>query len=219
MDSQVKERIVGAVVLVALGVWLIPWVLDGSDSSEAESDVLPEFVLPTTDEVLPLRTETVDLAPRTAAPLGADSEATPAGREPAPAAESPAAALADAALTDVGTEATGAPESDSPAPPAATVSSTPAPAAPPPAAIRPASGAAAGAWAVQVGAFGERPNAAQLADRVGDYGFAAQVSEYLSNGRTMHRVRVNGFATREQAEAVQSSLAAHGIPGTVMPSD
>ena len=29
MDQGLKERLIGAAVLVALGVWLIPWVLDG----------------------------------------------------------------------------------------------------------------------------------------------------------------------------------------------
>ena len=31
MDAHLKERLIGAVVLVVLGVWLIPWVLDGPD--------------------------------------------------------------------------------------------------------------------------------------------------------------------------------------------
>ena len=31
MDQGLKERLVGAAVLVAIGVWLIPWVLDGPE--------------------------------------------------------------------------------------------------------------------------------------------------------------------------------------------
>ena len=31
MDQGLKERLVGAAVLVAIAVWLIPWVLDGPE--------------------------------------------------------------------------------------------------------------------------------------------------------------------------------------------
>ena len=61
MDSKVKERIIGAAVLVALGVWLIPWVLNGSDPDEpglapvADSELLPAAGTST------VRTETVEL--------------------------------------------------------------------------------------------------------------------------------------------------------------
>jgi cell division septation protein DedD len=32
MDQGLKERLVGAAVLVAIAVWLIPWVLDGPEA-------------------------------------------------------------------------------------------------------------------------------------------------------------------------------------------
>ena len=68
MDSHVRERIVGAAVLVALGVWLIPWVLDGPESEPAAaSGSAPELQLPSPDSATPTRTETVDLDPRPAA--------------------------------------------------------------------------------------------------------------------------------------------------------
>lgn len=225
MDSQVKERIIGAVVLVALGVWLIPWILDGSDPGEAAPDALPELLLPSTDEILPLRTENVDLTRRPPAPVEAEpanaalaSESTPPLNQ-APAVESPPE-IAPAVSASRAATAADSPPAAPPASPEPVRSSPAAAVSTPPATARPAANAPpAGAWAVQVGAFGERANAVQLASRVSDYGFAAQVSEYRSNGRTMHRVRVGGFATREQADAARSSLAAHGVPGTVMPSD
>jgi cell division protein FtsN len=83
-----------------------------------------------------------------------------------------------------------------------------------------ATGGGRGDWSVQLGAFGERANAVQLEGRVADLGFEAQVSEFRSSGRTMYRVRIEGFATRERAEAARSSLAAHGIiPANVVPAD
>ena len=59
MDRGLKERLVGAAVLVALGVWLIPWVLDGpAQSSREESETLQ---LPAPVDTTPLRSQTITL--------------------------------------------------------------------------------------------------------------------------------------------------------------
>ncbi len=59
MDRGLKERLVGAVVLVALGVWLVPWVLDGPGrSSRPESEALQ---LPAPTASAPLRSQTIVL--------------------------------------------------------------------------------------------------------------------------------------------------------------
>jgi cell division septation protein DedD len=198
VDSHVKERIVGAAVLVALGVWLIPWVLDGPESEPDTAAVAtPPLQLPSPDSPSPIRTETVELATRQAAPPHTQTieapQATASG--PPPVVRS---ASADAAAPDGG-------------PPAAAAVPATQSAAP---------GNGGTDWSVQLGAFGERANASQLAGRVADFGFEAEVREFRSNGRTMYRVRVEGFATRERAEAASSSLAAHGIiPADVVPTD
>jgi cell division septation protein DedD len=204
VDSHVKERIVGAAVLVALGVWLIPWVLDGPES-EPVAVSTPELALPSPDSATPVRTETVDLAARSAtsareqgdaeASPGAESQPPTAVRTSRDAAAEPAAATTTATATRAGS-----------APPA------------PPATVSAPDDEPAG-WSVQVGAFSDRANAVQLADRIADFGYRAQVSEFLSGGRPMHRVRVDGFATRAQAEAASSSLSAHGFPARVATAD
>lgn len=195
MDSHVKERIVGAAVLVALGVWLIPWVLDGPESEPATA-AAPELQLPAPDSASPIRTETVELATRPALashPQDAvTSEATASG-QPAVVRTTPGAV--------------------------AEPSAEPVAAAALPAGRTTEAGGGPAAWSVQVGAFGERANAVQLAGRVADFGHAAQVSEFRSNGQMRYRVRVDGFATRERAEAVSSSLSAHGITAQVVPAD
>lgn len=59
MDRGLKERLVGAVVLVALGVWLVPRVLDGpGQNSRPESEALQ---LPAATESAPLRSRTIIL--------------------------------------------------------------------------------------------------------------------------------------------------------------
>ncbi len=59
MDRGLKERLVGAVVLVVLGVWLVPRVLDGpGQSGRTESEALQ---LPAPTQSVPLRTQTIIL--------------------------------------------------------------------------------------------------------------------------------------------------------------
>ena len=200
MDSHVRERIVGAAILVALGVWLIPWVLDGPES-EPVIAAAPELQLPSPDSASPIRTETVEFATRQAAATPVSAPAQGA-RASDPSANTPPPIV----RTTPGLAAEPATE--------------PVAAAAPPAARTTAATGALAAWSVQLGSFSDRANAARLADRVADFGHAAQVSEIRSNGETMYRVRVDGFATRERAEAARSSLSTHGIiPAQVVPAD
>lgn len=93
MDQRLKERLIGAAVLVALAVWLVPWVLDGPapDLDTGESSPLQ---LPTSQEPAPMRTETIDLQQRRgtrgADDAGADgASATPASRVAAEETQAP----------------------------------------------------------------------------------------------------------------------------------
>ena len=74
MDQGLKERLIGAAVLVALGVWLIPWVLDGKQEQLEVDASGPGLRLPSPDEPLPIRTQTLRLD---------EPVAEPEAREPA----------------------------------------------------------------------------------------------------------------------------------------
>lgn len=184
MDSQVKERIVGAAVLVALGVWLIPWVLDGPDSAPGPAADPAELELPSIDEPqAPIRTETVELG-QDAEPLGAPQD------EIADAAAGVAVAIPDSGPEPASREAGAAA----------------------PARVEPELVAAnAGPWSVQLGAFSEVANAEQQVARVAAYGYSASVSNVVSSGNTLYRVRVGGYETQGEAEAAAGSLSAHGF--------
>ena len=222
MDAHLKERLIGAAVLVAIGVWVIPWILGGRPRGiEGEA---PSLVLPTAGEsATPLRTETLHLdtqgrpsAPPTAAvaePMAAESEATTLPLTDAPSAASETAV------------APPKPSTTKPAPvqsaPATAARAAPAPKPPPekaaPAAAEPAP-AAVGDWTVQLGSFGDADNAERLAERVRVLGFDAEVSAYRAGGRLMQRVRVGPQPSRERAEAVASALGAHGFVAQVVPA-
>ncbi len=212
-----KERLIGAAVLVAIGVWLVPWVLDGPESGvETPAGSLQ---LPSAEEPMPMRTQTLRLggdAPESAA------EATPPAATP-PAATPPVEA-SEAAAEPGRTAGTAAePEVTEPEPtrvaearpesaaPAAVAPPSPAPAtsAKPPA-------AATGDWTVQLGSFSEEANARRLAQRAGTFGHKAEVSSHRSGARTLYRVRVGPQATRAAADAAASSLRAHGLDARVV---
>jgi len=222
VEPHVKERIVGAAILVALGVWLIPWVLDGPDEASEATEAAADEFLPATGDTGPVRTETVELDP---APPAASSRAARA-----PDAASAAELARDeefvAAAEVAGEDGSGTGDSAAPAGArtddgVAVVSAADgdARAQPDPAAAAPArstgSATPRDGWAVQLGAFGDVANANQLASRVSTYGYSAYVSEFRSGGETMHRVRVGGFDSENEAEAAAGSLSAHGFPGHV----
>jgi DedD protein len=205
MDQGLKERLVGAAVLVAIAVWLIPWVLDGPESGiETPGNSLQ---LPSAEEPMPMRTQTLRLGgdPEPAAEVAAAPPVEikapvpePAAAEPAP--EQPAAEEA----------------AEEPAPAVVAAVPTPQRAAPAPPTPPQPEPAAAGEWTVQLGSFGEEANARRLAQRAGTFGYKAEVSSYRSGGRTLYRVRVGPQATRAAAEAAASALRAHGVEASVV---
>jgi len=178
-------------VLVALGVWLIPWVLDGPARDVPDPVADNTLTLPTDDSVLPVHSETVEL----------ETNVT--------AASAPVHAEASAPETVV--------QADPPAVPVPPPSrSASAPVAATPAPSPAASAAEPDGWSVQLGAFTDQANARQLASRVDDLGFDTIVTEFRSSGRTMYRVRVGGYSSRNEAEAAASSLNAHNFPARVV---
>jgi DedD protein len=219
MDQGLKERLVGAAVLVAIGVWLIPWVLDGPE--EPLETGASSLQLPAAEEPMPMRTQTLRLggeaepvAPAPAEPVAAAPEppAEPAAESAAEPSEAAEVAVVEAApprqASPSAAPSAAAQTSDTPAPPVATPPK-PAPSATSP---RPAPAVAArGAWAVQLGSFSEEARARSVAQRTGTFGYKAAVTTIRSNGRTLYRVRVGPYAARGEADAAASALVAHGV--------
>jgi len=217
MDQGLKERLVGAAVLVAIAVWLVPWVLDGPE----EGAVAPasSLQLPSAEQPMPMRTQTLklgDAAEQSAqsAPSAQPAPATTPPPQPAVAAAEPAKD-STAAPREPAREKQGAAE-----PPAETtvaVATTPAPR---PAAStsspKPEQLKAEGDWTVQLGSFGDEANAKRLAQRAGTFGYKAEVSSVRNSGKTLYRVRVGPQATRAAADAAASALRAHGVDARVV---
>jgi DedD protein len=212
VEQQLKERLVGAVVVVSAGVILIPLMLDGPPGNGDSRTLGLELPAPEAGT----RTHTIRLAePREQPPVSRPAPSAPVDRSP------DRGSVSRAALPQAGTRAapdTGSRAAPSAADPANVPSARPRTPAQSPAASPAPNPAPAeqGAWAVQVGSFSNQDNAARLQMQLVAAGYAAFVARLVTDGRTMHRVRVGPVDTRESAESLASKLAAAGHAGRVV---
>lgn len=224
MDQGLKERLIGAAVLVALGVWLIPWLLDGRPERLGLDSSSSALRLPAPDGPLPVRSATLALET-------AKRDAPGAGALPAETHAEPATLALAPAGTAAPSEAPPKPASASERAPSKPVSEpssaerVAAAAAPKPTEPHAAAHAATartdarGDWAVQLGVFSAEDNARRLAQKANVYGYKPQVASYKFNGRALYRVRLGPYASRAEADATASALSAHGVTAQVMAAD
>ena len=219
-----RRRLIGAAVLLLLGVLLFPLVFEtqprplpldlpmvvapgkgGSASVAAPAPVVataaPPAAVPTAGvrPAPPMIIETAQPEPQTA-PLPAPQPAPLAAPLPAaaPTAAPPAAA---------------APAPQPASPPAAAASKPAAAAA---AAAATASQDAAGRFVVQVGAFADDATVRQTRQKVEKLGLKTYTQEVNTDAGKRVRVRVGPFATRDEATQVLNKLKGSGLPGAVL---
>lgn len=231
MDRQAKERLIGAIVLVA-AVWLVlPVFLDGPGDQDAVEDVR-ELTLPQLDEqesspssvkrqvvvldeadeptsptqTLPAQAARTDAATDEPAESGDEAPDAVVESEPQPKVEAPAPidAAADETMVEVA-ESTDAPGGEPDTEPEVALAGS-EPAAP---AVAPG----AQLWAVQIGSFSDKQNADRLAAELREAGYPAFLSQITADGRTLHRVRVGPQADRQASEAMRTRLSADGYRG------
>jgi len=217
VDSPLKERLTGALIVVALLIVVVPEMLSGpgksSTTTRSAGDAGP-----------PVRTFSLELGSPTTAGSQNQSALTPQSSEPPAAAPIAAAPPAPAAAAPAPKE----PEAPAPTPPPTQVpapesapvpqhppvaSKTPAPAdvkpAAAPAADVPATGAK-GQWWTQLGSFSARDNAERLARDLRGQGYSISVARIKVGAKDLYRVRSGPVASREAAVALQARLAAVG---------
>lgn len=198
MDRALKERIIGAVVLVLFVVLVVPVFLDGpADNSEILSERVP---LPGHSEQ---KVQTIVLDRDRKEPVPAAQSSAPSEASPEP---QPKVATAPVPIAQ-----------NSPAvekKPADENQDKPVPA---PVAESPATTSATGMWAVQLGSFGDQENAERLAADLRKQGFAAFLSQLSTGDGQLHRVRIGPQKDRESAEAMAERLAKVGHAGQVVP--
>jgi len=218
MDRALKERLVGAVVLMAFIVLVVPVFLDGPESEPAvvsETVTLPgQDGQPRKRQTIVLERDRTEPVPtgNTGAPessAGTPEAETPAPR-PEPAAETPDPAEESEAGAGEPATAPAAPEAAAEAPQAEPAAPADEPEATP-------ETSATGMWAVQLGSFSNQANAERLAADLREAGFAAFLSRLEASGGPLHRVRVGPQKDRDSAEAMAKRLADSGHRGQVVP--
>jgi len=208
MDESLKARLIGAAVLVAAAVLLIPELLSGRKTAE------PQPADPA--EARGTRTFTIELNGGNSAgepqppPVAEVPALAPAAVAEQPAAEPPAAAPAEPAPEPVAPREP--PPAVAKAPPATPVQ-TPAETAPAPATVT------RGGWSVQVGAFGSATAAQRLVKDLQGAGYRAYVAPVTRSGKTLHRVRVGPEAGRDDANRLAERLKGRGLPTAVVAND
>jgi DedD protein len=227
MDRRVKERLIGASILVALVVLVVPELLSGP-----KPNIAPVPTLPATAPE-PIRNVTVDLT-TSKPPASADAEPeTP---------QAASAASSGGAAPETTTRASGASTGAAPTASngASAVESTAPSAAYPPAAERPSAAAKQppkaaparpaniessapsptsqghGSWSVQLGSFASRANADNLTRQVKGQGFSVFVLAGGSGSSARYRVRVGPLADRESAERIAAKLKSLGHVGSLV---
>ncbi len=221
MERHVKERLVGATILVVLIVLIVPELLSGP--KRAAGTAQPSPAAPTET----IRSVTVDLA---------TNQTTASIEEPAAAAASSAATPSAAASSAAPAAHDGVPDGDrkpdatSGAPPNAPSWQAQAPAA---AKLETGSsspksetkgsvvaethGVHAG-WTAQLGSFSARANAEKLDRELRAQGFAASLSASGVGLAARYRVRVGPIGDRLSAERLVAKLKRAGHPASVVPS-
>jgi DedD protein len=194
MERALKERIIGAVVLVLVVVLVVPIFLDGPpDDTEIVSE---RVLLPGQDNQ---KTQTVVLERDREDPVPVASSPTPARQEPA--REEPKPMVVEQKQPEA--------ETTTPKP-------TPEPVKEP--VIEQAAASTTGMWAVQLGSFSNKDNAEKRAADLRKQGYAAFLSEFTTDsGELRHRVRIGPQKDRDGAEEMARRLSRAGYEGQVVP--
>ena len=197
MERALKERILGACVLVIFVVLVVPIFLDGPPE---DGEIVSERVLLPGHEGQDVKTVILDRErseplPVTSNAAGTDSAKDAVVDEPETVLPVPAKAEPEPAPVRVEKE---------PAQQPATVAPTP-------------SASSTGMWAVQLGSFSNKENAEKLAADLRKQGYAAFLSELSTGSGTLHRVRIGPQKDRESAEAMAARLLKVGHKGQVVP--
>ena len=223
-----RRRLIGAAVLLLLGVLLFPLVFEtqprplpldlpmvvapgngGAASVAAPAPVVAKAAPPAT---VPAAVPTVGVRP---APPMIIETAQP---EPQPAPQTapqpaPQAAPLPAAAPTAAPPAAAAPAPQPASPPAAAASKPSATAA---AAAATAAQDAAGRFVVQVGAFADDATVRQTRQKVEKLGLKTYTQEVNTDAGKRVRVRVGPFDTRDEAAQVLNKLKGAGLPGAVL---
>jgi cell division septation protein DedD len=185
VDAPFKERMTGALIVVAAVILIVSEMFSGPEPKPASTTVLPAQ---SAEAGAPLRTYSMGLgdAPDAAVAVTSSPAPLPALTEPVPAP------VVEAEPVSV---------------PAAAVAEPPAPEKPK---VTTAAASPAGKWWVQIGVYSSQDNAERLARKLRATGIDIDVVKLKSGGKDMFRLRAGPARDRAEAEALRARVAATG---------
>jgi len=195
MEQNIKNRLVGIVVIFALAVIFLPMILDGSGVRKDEFEVVippqPQVsASPDFDEKIVELNSRVEAVPELEQRF-VDEVSSTDQAEPTAAAEEPAEKPQSVAKV-------------TPAPPSEPLEE------------KPKSGG--DSWVLQVGSFQDRGKALAQRDKLRKSNIAAVfIEQFNINDKPSYRVRLGPFLSREQTRVAQNKIKAkHDIDGIIM---
>jgi DedD protein len=214
-----KQRIIGALVLISLAVIFVPMVFDEPHSERTSTDIripeeppFPEVATPDSEAVRAPARQSTGMASDTGMEPEADNTSDEApGYRIVEEGDSPADSSADTPR-DV---AQPAPQKQNNVPAqqpatasegnASTGSGTKSASSAQPDSTEYAS-SLKGAWVVQLGSFGNADNARRLRNEVRKQGYSSSLQEVVRADTTLTRVFSGPFASKSDAEAAKQAL-------------
>ncbi len=187
MDTALKERIIGAAVLVVFAILVVPVFLDGPDD---DAEMITESVTLPGQNNQERKQQTIVLERDRTEPV-------PAAATPTPIAQKAPAAEKQKPKVKVQSAQTGSAVATDKA--VVTTEST------------------TGMWAVQLGSFSNQENAERLAADLRKKDYAAFLSQLQTDSGALHRVRIGPQKDRDSADSVAAKLADAGYKGQVVP--
>jgi DedD protein len=227
LDTQLKQRLTGAVILVALAVLLVPEILSGPPERRVRTESASTQALEQATSSAPgpmeageMRSVTIDLQSDGVQPMSAAADL-------GESAESPTMAAGADRAANVGAESTDGSTSDEQSSDERASNRTAGHAAPPVAAtaprvvetppVRAGDEVPRTGFSVQVGSFGSRDNATRLVRQLQDKGFPAYIAAPNSGSTPgLARVRVGPVSDRAAAQELAARLQRAGQKSTAV---
>jgi DedD protein len=230
MDKVLKQRLIGASILIALAVIFLPMLFDAPDDERQSREMAIELPQPT-GERAPVRRMPLD--PDQARRVPAESVARPAddpaeddepldwGDEPVTPSEPARTTESIVAEIEAQMEPRTRPRDDEPR--AAEPDSEPVepfeeeirvlaePEPEPEVYVDDPAGPeiadAEGGWVVQVASFSAEASADRMVERLTSLGHVAGIDSFVRGDTRLHRVRVGPYASREDADRSRDQIA------------
>ena len=190
MDEGLKQRIIGAVVLVIAAVVFLPMLLSGQDETVEVVVDVPQAPVLDQQPIAPAEPVVLPEPPQ----VPAIPESEPAAEQQPQEQENTPVNAAQQAETE-----------------AAEVSPEP---------VQQALPVATGDWVIQLGSFSSSSNASGLSEKLRSQGYNSYTYAVTIQGKPITRVYVGPLASREAANRVRDELASkRGSKGLVVAYD